>query len=75
MGCCNDSREFLEIEENFDSIETYYILVNEKLMGLKNRFGYYKKILQLTKDQKMKMNLKKQMKMKKKLKQEVLDFF
>ena len=43
MGCCNDSREFLEIEENFDSIETYYILVNEKLMGLKNRFGYYKK--------------------------------
>ena len=43
MGCCNDSRELLQNEENIDSIENYYMLINEKLSNLKNRFGYYKK--------------------------------
>ena len=43
MGCCNDGREFLQIDENTSSIESYYILVCEKLLTLKNRFGYYKK--------------------------------
>jgi len=43
MGCCNDSRELLQNEENIDSIENYYILINEKLSNLQNRFGYFKK--------------------------------